>query len=85
MFYEVRKCSCGCTWGKYIDNLNAEYGGEDAVPIGFANDSFRAALENQPETAPGELFCAFVIEKNCPTFKRITRDAAIESLLKERT
>jgi hypothetical protein len=85
LFNEIRKCSRGCTWGKYIDETNAEYGGESAIPLGFANSSFNEAIANRPQTSPGEPFTAFVIEKECPTMKHITRDSVIERLLKERS
>lgn len=69
MRYEERSCFCGKSKGKYLDNLYAEYSGP-AIPIGFANFSFVQALRNQPDKAPGKTFEAFVIEKNCPTFKK---------------
>ncbi len=64
-----RKCWCGASGGKYIDNLNAVIDGE-AIPLGFNNFSFLDALEQQPETGPGKEFTAFIIEKNCPTINQ---------------
>jgi hypothetical protein len=65
---EPRKCACGSSGLQYTDSLNAVYWGE-AVPLGFANSSFVDALGRQPEEGGGKLFTAFVIPKNCPTFK----------------
>ena len=72
---EYLKYCPGCEecCGRYIDKVNAVWLG-DAIPIGFANSSFQKALANQPEkhTGPkcGERFEAFVIEKDCPTFRK---------------
>lgn len=69
--YEVKTCSCKESWGKYFeDGLHAEYGGP-CLPLGFANGSFIHALHNQPEKDWGKDFTAFVIQKECPTMKRI--------------
>lgn len=63
-------CLCGKSGGEYIDNLNAVIWG-DAIPLGFANWSFIAALREQPESGMGKNFEAFVIPKVCPTVKRV--------------
>lgn len=64
-----RKCECGKSYGRYKeDRLNAYIGGL-AIPLGFANPSLVAALDEQPEKGPGRRFEAFVIEKNCPTIE----------------
>lgn len=68
---EIRTCSCGHSSGMYTDNLNAWYKGEKCIPLGFNNGSFNRALANQPETDWGQEFSAFVIEKDCKTFKKI--------------
>ena len=65
----TKSCSCGETKGRYIDNLNAWYSGIDALPLGFANNSFITAINNQPDSGWGKSFEAFVIEKDCETFK----------------
>lgn len=68
LHHEVETCKCGQSGGRYLeDGLHAEIWGP-CLPLGFANPSFVAALQNQP-TVPGrgELFTAFVIEQNCPT------------------
>jgi len=41
-----KKCGCGKTSGRYIDDLNAEYEG-NAQPIGFSNGSFIEAIKVQ--------------------------------------
>jgi hypothetical protein len=67
-FY-TRRCKCKKCKGWYLaDGLNAVISGP-CIPIGFANSFFMAAISNQPEEAPGKVFEAFVIEKNCPTIK----------------
>jgi len=70
-----RVCSCGKSGGKYTDNLHAIYFGDMAVPIGFRNDSIVEAVINQPEVGMGRDFTAFVISKNCSTFKLIPEGA----------
>lgn len=62
---ELKTCSCGKTMGKYIDDLNAEYKGDDVTLIGFSNFSFISALKNK-----GTDFTAFTIKEDCKTFKR---------------
>lgn len=49
--------------------MNAEFKGP-AIPLGFHNTYFFNALKNQPKKDWGKEFTAFVIEKNCPTFKK---------------
>ena len=68
---EVRTCRCGKVSGKYINDLDAIYSGDDAIPLGFANSTLVKAIVNQPEDGWGKEFTAFVIPKNCPTFVKI--------------
>ena len=65
---EEKKCRCGLTIGKYTDQLHAVYSGEYAIPLGLTNSSLIKAIQNQPTNGLGELFTAFVIPKECPTF-----------------
>lgn len=70
--FESRSCYCGESGGRYEpDGLNAVFWGP-ALPLGFANASFSDALQNQPEAEErwGRRFEAFVIEKDCATFKK---------------
>ena len=69
MRYQERSCFCGKSKGKYLDNLNAEFSGP-VIPLGFHNKYFHEALKNQPDANWGKQFTAFVIEKDCPTFKK---------------
>lgn len=62
-------CKCGASSGRYIDHINAIYSGE-AIPLGLLNNELVAAIENQPESGQGKVFTAFVIPKQCPTFKK---------------
>ena len=68
---EERSCKCGNTKGEYVNRLDAIYSGDDAVPLGFANGSFVNALRNQPEEGLGDDFTAFVISKDCLTFRKV--------------
>jgi len=71
--YDLRKCNCGETWGRYSkDGLHAQYFGENAIPLGFGNDSLAFAVRNQPAVGMGLDFLAFVIPKQCSTMKKVT-------------
>lgn len=73
MCYEPRSCACGKSGGHYHDDgLNAEFYGP-ALPLGFNNYSLTKALSHQPPKSAtrGENFEAFVIQKQCPTFKKV--------------
>ena len=66
-----RSCLCGKSRGAYgTDGLHAWISGP-VIPLGFANPSFRRALQNQPETGLGKDFTAFVIQRKCDTIKKI--------------
>ena len=67
---ELKKCSCGKSFGKYVDGLNAEISRE-STPIGFQNSSFVLGLHNIPGTGKGKEFTAFFIPRICPTIRRI--------------
>lgn len=68
----LKYCECKKSYGRYIDDLNAEYSGP-AIPIGIANQSFldayykHNALRTHKE---GIEFKAFFISDNCSSFKR---------------
>jgi len=62
-----RFCKCGKCGGIYTDDLNAEYWGKTAIPIGFDNSSLTMAIKRQPTNGLGYRFDAFVIPKECPT------------------
>ena len=64
---ELRKCGCGKSKGRYIDDLHAEIQGK-SVPIGIEGDSFAAALK-PTEPGKGIRFEAFVIPKICDTIR----------------
>ncbi len=63
-----RECACGASGIQYLDDLRAFYWGE-AVPLGFCNSALLEAVEKQPATGEGQHFTAFVIPKECATFK----------------
>ena len=71
LYRTTRTCQCGATGGHYKeDGLNAIYYGP-AIPLGFANSSFRDARDNQPEFGMGTVYNAFVIPKVCPTMEHV--------------
>ena len=71
LYRTTRTCHCGATGGHYReDGLNAIYYGP-AIPLGFANSSFRDARDNQPEFGMGTVYSAFVIPKVCPTMEHV--------------
>lgn len=63
-------CSCGASWGRYLDQQNAEVGGF-AVPLGFDNRALSSALDNRPLMGAGKRFDAFVIPKECESIKQL--------------
>lgn len=72
MSSKVRRCKCGKTIGLYIDDVNVIYTGRYAVPLGFANSTLKHAVRHQPtKSSTGVYFTAFVIPKECDTFRRV--------------
>ena len=66
-------CKCGLSWGEYhIDGLHADYGGR-AIPLGFDKPSLLAAIRCREisDQKVARVFRAFVIERNCETFKQV--------------
>lgn len=68
--FKTKTCACGKTSGKYLDNINAEYSGKYAIPLGFNNFELTTAIQLQPTKGNGFEFCAFVIPEKCDTFIR---------------
>lgn len=69
LFSMKRYCRCYASWGRYVDDLNAEIFGK-AMAIGIDNITFKDALKNQPEEDNGPRFIAFVFPRKCPTVTR---------------
>jgi len=77
---KIKKCGCGETVGRYIDELNAEISG-DCQPIGFANGSFRASFliqqvedktpKKKDECCKGVEFTAFFIPASATSIHRV--------------
>lgn len=65
---EIKKCKCGLTYGRYLDENNGEYYGEYAIPLGFNNYNFATGIINQPLFGRGLVFEAFIIPKTCKSF-----------------
>lgn len=70
-----RTCECKQSWGEYLeDGLNAVIGGQ-AIPLGFENRSFVAALKKRPEYGQGKEFSAFIIPVHCPTIQQEEKES----------
>lgn len=65
-----KSCGCGKTKGNYIDDNNAVYSGQYAVPLGFRNSSFLSAIAFSNKIK-GDDFIAFVIPEENKTFKKV--------------
>jgi len=62
-----RRCRCGKSAGRYLDDgIHAELTGS-AIPIGFDSTTLARALGNRPEEGMGKRFDAFVIANKCDT------------------
>lgn len=77
MSHRLNTCECGQVKGMYTSDLNVEYTGAYAVPLGILNDSFIDAVRNQPEKdneerTGGVRFEGFVIPKQCSRVTRLT-------------
>jgi len=81
--HDERRCLCGKSHGRYVDDLNAEIGGP-SMPIGFSNQSFIAAIQMQriedkheigrePGCCKGVDFKAFMIPATATSVKRIDK------------
>lgn len=65
-----RRCECGASSGRYLeDALHAEIAGA-AIPLGFANSTLARALQERPASGLGSTFEAFVIPHECPTVRK---------------
>jgi hypothetical protein len=63
-----RFCTCKSSWGKYIDQLNAEIGGL-AIPICLHNSEMLQAIKGRPDTGLGLNFTAWVPARHCSTIE----------------
>ena len=68
---KTKSCSCGKTKGKYLDNINAVYTGQFAVPMGISNPSFISALKRFAQDGGGDNIKAFLISNSANTFKKV--------------
>jgi len=68
-----RWCVCHRSGGQYLDDILAEYWGRWAIPLGINNHSLVDAIQDQPKFGLGTRFDAFVIPKECPTFKKVKK------------
>jgi hypothetical protein len=71
-----RKCYCGESSGRYLDELNAEYSGP-CLMLGIDNGSLYDAVQLHKKHPDGELgirFEAFIIPETAATVKRKESD-----------
>lgn len=84
---KIRLCECGDTGGQYINSIDAQYWGDSAQMLGFANHSLVQALKDQIAKGDrpdylGREFKAFLIPNFAPSIKRIEKpDAVNEAVL----
>ena len=69
---EVMLCNCKAVGGFYLDDLHAVIS-QEAIPIGWDNRSFAAALKGRPIKGDGHVYTAFTIPEECPTVVRLDR------------
>lgn len=74
-----KRCSCGKTSGRYINNLDAVY--EGGLPIGISNPDFISAIKisnfnnsNNPNRPRGKTFEAWVCPIGISTFTKINKN-----------
>jgi len=65
---EKRSCRCGASWGNYISETDAEYGGE-AIPIGIDNRDFMDAIRYFPNER--RMIRCWVMPKDCQTMFKV--------------
>jgi hypothetical protein len=71
IYKTTETCLCGDSGGHYKeDGFNVVIYGP-CKPIGFKNDEFSSALENQPKFGNGREFTSYVIPINCPTVEHV--------------
>lgn len=64
-------CLCGESGGHYQeDGFNVIIYGP-SIPLGFKNDEFNTALDNQPKFGSGREFTSYVIPVACPTVEHV--------------
>ena len=80
LFEEERKCKCGKSGGKYIDNVNAVIWG-NCAPIGFDNHSVAKVINKLKYRAPESISrddlsieAFFILEPRCDTIERIDHE-----------
>lgn len=53
LFGDCRECRCGASWGRYVDNVQAEIGGK-AIGVAIGNESFHRAFARREAEWPRE-------------------------------
>ena len=45
LFPETRKCKCGLSWGRYLEDNRTTIQTKDSISLGFANPDFQRAFD----------------------------------------
>ncbi len=69
---KVTLCNCKAVGGFYLDDLHAVIS-QEAIPMGWDNRSFAAALKGRPIKGDGYVFTSFTIPEECSTVVRLDR------------
>lgn len=71
---EARRCKCGKSGGRYLDQLNAEFWGRHALLIGFDNNSLAAVVHGdlwKGDPPYGPRFTAFIIPEETNSVRKV--------------
>jgi hypothetical protein len=92
MYPEAAWCSCRSSWGQYVNDLDAEFGGEHAMLLGIHNSSLAHAIRDQLRLGDitegwhaglGRKFEAFIIPESAPTVRREGKAPTLQSVMKQ--
>jgi hypothetical protein len=75
MMAEPRECKCGAVGGRYLDDLDAVYYGDDAIPMGASNPTMVKMARAWPKI---EHPTFFAIADDCDTFFKVEKDDKVE-------
>ena len=67
-----KECACGSVGGQYLDKVNIEYWG-NPILIGFANESFKRAVEKVPWPTWGVEFIAFIFSPEASSVRKVEK------------
>jgi hypothetical protein len=84
---DARYCKCGENGGRYVDNINVEVWGTEAIVLGFANNTLMKALSEQKQYGDltekmggiygnqvmGRPFTAFIIPESASSVRTVLK------------